>query len=146
MKVAIRRIGNSLGIILPKSTLDAWGLGEGSHLELTGGGIRPAAKSVSSHHILDDHKRRLAAAVASRFTPHLIRAHSLANLQRWKSSGAWVSAYDEWRQILEKGSDGELFVVMLGRDEHANRLRQSAPYAGLLPREEVMKLNEEAAG
>jgi hypothetical protein len=34
---------------------------------------------------------------------------------------------------------------MLGRDERANRLRQSPPYVGLLPREEVRKLNEEAA-
>jgi hypothetical protein len=33
---------------------------------------------------------------------------------------------------------------MLGRDERANRLRQSPPYVGLL-RDEVAKLNEEAA-
>ena len=146
MKIAIRRVGNSLGIILPKATLDAWGLGEGSYLELTERSIHPAAKSVFTHDFLDEHKRRLAMAVASRFTPNLIRAHSLGNLQHWKRSGAWVPAYDEWRQLLETGNDGELFVVMLGRDENANRLRQSAPYVGLLPREEVRKLNEEAAG
>jgi hypothetical protein len=57
-----------------------------------------------------------------------------------------VSAYDEWQQLLEHGTDGELFAIMLGRDEHANRMRQSAPYVGMLPREEVRKLNEEAAG
>jgi hypothetical protein len=68
-----------------------------------------------------------------------------ANLHRWRSSGAWVSAYDEWRQILERGDDGELFATMLGRDERSNRLRQSAPYVGLLPREEVRRLNEEAS-
>jgi hypothetical protein len=31
-------------------------------------------------------------------------------------------------------------------DESAVKLRQSAPFVGLLPREEVRKLNEEAAG
>jgi hypothetical protein len=55
-----------------------------------------------------------------------------------------VSAYEEWTQIL-RGDDGALFAAMLGRDERSNRLRQSPPYVGMLPREEVMKLNEEAA-
>jgi antitoxin component of MazEF toxin-antitoxin module len=145
MKIAIRRVGNSLGVILPKSVLDAWGLGAGSQLELTERGLHPIARS-TSHEILDQHKRRLAIAVTSRCTINLIRAHSLANLQRWKESGAWVSAYDEWQQLLERGTDGELFAVMLGHDARAERMRQSAPYVGLLPREEVRKLNEEATG
>ncbi len=145
MKLALRRIGNSLGVILPRSTLRAWRLDEGDYLELTEHGIRPPDYSVSSHQALDDHKRILAASVAARFTPLLIRAHSLANLHRWKKSGAWVSAYAEWQKILESSSDGELFAIMLGSDEEANRLRQSPPYVGLLPREDVRRLNEEAA-
>jgi hypothetical protein len=55
-----------------------------------------------------------------------------------------VSAYEEWEKILKNADDGELFAVLLGRDERSNRLRQSPPYVGLLPREEVRKLNEEA--
>jgi len=132
-------------VILPRSTLRAWSLDEGDHLELTERGIRPPRYFRSSHQELDDHKRNLAAAVAAHFSPLLIRAHSLANLHRWKKDGAWVSAYAEWQTILESGSDGELFAIMLGRDEQANRLRQSPPYVGLLPREEVRRLNEEAA-
>ena len=146
MKIIIRRIGNSLGVLLPKAALDSWGLGEGDHLELTEHSIRPRARPIFTHELLDEHKRRLAAAVVSLFTPNLIRAHSLNNLRRWRQSGVWVSAYEEWQQIMENPDDGELFAVMLGRDEHANRLRQSPPYVGLLPREEVSKLNEEAAG
>jgi antitoxin component of MazEF toxin-antitoxin module len=146
MKLQIRRVGNSLGLILPKSTLDSWGIGEGDHLELTGRSLRPRVKGIFSHHILDEHKRKLAAAVVSHFTPNLIRAHSLANLHRWRKNGVWVSAYEEWRNIMENAGDGELFAVMLGRDDCANRLRQSPPYVGLLPREEVERLNEEAAG
>jgi antitoxin component of MazEF toxin-antitoxin module len=144
MKLQIRRIGNSLGIIIPRRALAGWNLKEGSYVQLTEHGIRPPARA-KSHELLDEHKRRLAMAVASYFSPQLIRAQGLANLHRWKAAGAWVSAHDEWQRILEHGSDGELFAVMLGRDERANRLRQSAPYVGLLPRDEVRKLNEEAA-
>jgi antitoxin component of MazEF toxin-antitoxin module len=146
MRIAIRRVGNSLGVILPKSALDSWGLGEGDFLELTERSLRPRASSTLSVEILDEHKRKLAVAVASLFTPNLIRAHSLGNLHRWRSNDVWVTAYDEWKEIMETSNDGELFAVMLGRDEHANRLRQSPPYVGLLPREVVKRLNEEAAG
>jgi antitoxin component of MazEF toxin-antitoxin module len=144
MKVMLRKIGNSVGVIIPKATLDSWGVGEGDHLELSQRGISPPSLSPTSHDALDEHKRRLALAVAAAFTPREIRAHSLANLHRWKESGVWVSAYDEWKRILEGKDDGALYSAMLGRDERATRLRQSAPYAGLLPREQVRAMNEEA--
>ena len=145
MKVAIRRVGNSLGVILPKSVLESWGLVEGDALEVNERGIRPARQPGLTHESLDELKRTLALAVVRRFTPREIRAQSLANLYRWKQQESWVSAYDEWRELIEKEDDGALFAAMLGRDEWANRLRQSPPYVGLLPREEVRKINEEAA-
>jgi hypothetical protein len=145
MKLVIRRVGNSLGVLLPKSMLDSWGLGEHDNLIMTERGIRPPKNSVFGHQALDEHKRALALAVVRLFTPQEIRAQSLANLHRWKRRGTWVSAYDEWRDLIERGDDAELFAAMLGRDEQSNRLRQSPPYVGLLPREEVRKLNEEAA-
>ena len=146
MRIVLRRIGSSLGIIVPKTTLQLWGLGEGDHLELNERGIRPIDKSASSHEVLDELKRKLAAEVASRFTPNLIRAHGLGNLHRWQRNGVWGPVYGEWRTLLEDANDGELFAAMLGRDEHSNRLRQSPPYVGLLPREVVRRLNEEATG
>ena len=145
MKLTLRRVGNSLGVILPKAVLRVWGLGEGDTLELTERGIRPSSRAGLSQQALDELKRELAVAVVRRFTPREIRAQSLANLHRWKRQGAWVSAYDEWRELIEGGDDGELYAAMLGRDDRANRLRQSPPYVGLLPREEVRKLNEKAA-
>ena len=39
MKLTIRRIGNSLGVIVPKTALEIWGIGEGDTLELTERGI-----------------------------------------------------------------------------------------------------------
>ena len=146
MKLPIRRIGNSLGIIVPKTMLDSWGLGKGDHLHLSDDGIRPARRVGFSQADLDDHKRRLAAAVVSAFTANHIRAHSLANLERWKANGVCGPASAEWQRLLENAGDGELFAVMLGRDERSNRLRQSPPYVGMLPRAQVENLNEEAAG
>jgi antitoxin component of MazEF toxin-antitoxin module len=145
MRLVIRRVGNSLGLIIPKSTLAEWGVKEGDALELVGRSIRPPRSRTGSQDELDELKRRLAVAVTARCTANQIRAQSLANLQRWQAGGAWVSAYDEWRQLLETGDDGLLFAAMLGRDERSNRLRQSPPYVGLLARDEVRALNEEAS-
>ena len=146
MKLELRRVGNSLGVIVPRKTLQNWGVGEGDYLELGERGIRPVSKAGTSHAMLDELKRKLASEVVSRFTPNLIRAHGLANLTRWKRSGVWGPVYAEWQEILESASDGDLFVAMLGRNESSNRLRQSPPYVGLLPREVVRRLNEEATG
>ena len=146
MKVLVRRIGNSLGVLLPKATLEAWGLGEGDALELTERGLRPPGRGGFLHQELDELRRTMALAIVRQFTPGQIRAQILANLHRWKRQGVWVSAFDEWRDIAKSDDDGQLFAAMLGRDEDAVRLRQSAPYAGLLSQEELRKLNEEAAG
>jgi antitoxin component of MazEF toxin-antitoxin module len=145
MKLAIRRIGNSLGVIIPKSMLDAWDVGEGDTLELTERSIQPGARPGLSHRVLDELKRSIALAVVRQFMPREIRAQILANLHRWRSQGAWVSAYDEWQGIAERSDDGELFAAMLGRDDDATRLRQSMPFVGLLPQKEVRRLHEEAA-
>jgi antitoxin component of MazEF toxin-antitoxin module len=144
MKIRLRRIGNSVGVILPKSTLDAWGVGEGDALDLDGEGLRPPGRSALSHRQLDELRRLLSVAVVRRCTPCEIRARILANLGRWKRQGVWNSAYDEWRAIAGVEDDGQLFIAMLGRDENSVRLRQSMPYVGLLPETEVNALYEEA--
>lgn len=146
MKVRIRRIGNSLGVLLPKALLDAWRVGEGDELELTDRGIRPPARPGFSHRELDDLRLSVSLAVIRRHTAREIRAKIAANLHRWRRQGSWVTAYDEWNHIARSEDDGVLFAAMLGRDENAIRLRQSMPYVGLLPQQEVQKLYEEAAG
>ena len=146
MKLAIRRIGNSLGVIIPKTALAAWGVGEGDALDLTERGIRPAAQGVGfSHRTLDELKRSIALAVLRRFTPREIRAQILGNLYRWKSQGTWVPDYDEWRALASREDDAALFAAMLGQDERAVALRQSMPFVGLLSQDEVRRLHEEAA-
>ena len=146
MKLTVRRVGNSLGVILPKDALEAWAIGEGDHLELTERGIRPPARGGLSHQALDELKRSIALAVVRSFTPREIRAQMLANLHRWKKQGTWGPVYDEWQAIAQSEDDGGLFAAMLGPDDNAVRLRQSMPFVGLLPQEEVRKLHEEAGG
>lgn len=146
MRVRLRRVGNSVGVLLPKALLDAWGVGEGDGLELTERGIRPPARGGFSHRELDDLRLSLSMAVVRRHTARQIRAKILANLHRWRRQDAWVSAYDEWHEIARGEDDGALFAAMLGRDENAIRLRQSMPYVGLLAQQEVKELYEEAAG
>jgi len=145
MKVRVRRVGNSLGVLLPKALLESWGIGEGDELELTARGIRPPARGGFSHGELDDLRLSVSMAVVRRHTAREIRAKILANLHRWNERGVWGRAYEEWQDIAAAGDDGRLFAAMLGRDEDAVRLRQSAPFVGLLPKEEVRRLNEEAA-
>ena len=106
--------------------------------------MRTPHRRTSAQERLDELKRLLAVAVTRDFPPQQIRARSLANLHRWKRQGTWVSAYDEWLQILESGSDDALFAAMLGRDQHSNRLRQSLPFVGLLSPEKVKAVYEEA--
>lgn len=144
MKLKIRRVGNSLGVIVPRSALESWSVDEGDHLELDTSGIRPPGRSNFSHEALDELRRSIALAVVRLFTPQQIRAQMLANLHRWKGQGAWVPAYDEWQRLAKQGDDGALFAAMLGRDETPVRLRQSMPFVGLLPKEEVRRLNAEA--
>jgi hypothetical protein len=114
--------------------------------QLSEHGLRPPHKPGSAQETLDERKRQLAIAVARDFSPRQIRVQSLVNLHRWKSQGTWISAYDEWQQILESDSDTALLAKMVGRDEESNRLRQSMPFVGLLSQEQVTAVYKETAG
>lgn len=138
-KLRIRPIGNSLGVVIPRTQLQAWGVSEGDELELTEHGIT-VPKSEHAQARLDEAKRLISAAVVAYFPPERIRQKSAENLQRWKVSGAWCSAYDEWVEIIAHASNAELLEAMLGHDDRANRLRQSMPYVGLLPQDEVRRI------
>ena len=145
MKIRLRRIGNSLGVIVPRSSLELWGLVEGDSLDLSADGIRPGMRR-NAQDRLDEFKRALALEVVRRNSTAEIRRRSLENLDRWKQSGAWCMAYDDWHRIMANGNDGELFAAMIGQDQEANRLRQSPPYVGILPGEVLEKLRVEEAG
>lgn len=91
----------------------------------------------SSHGRLDELKRALAIEVTRRFGVTEIRSKILQNLERWQAQGSWCTAYDDWKGIAESGRDDLLLAAMCGTDDEANRLRQSPPFVGLLPKELV---------
>src|SRR5690242_4261425 len=99
MKLTIRRIGNSLGAIIPRAVLERLGLGEGDQLEVDERSLG-AVHSGLSKPDLDQLRLERALAVVRHFTPGEIRAKGLANLHRWKRAGSWGRAYDEWEDIL----------------------------------------------
>jgi hypothetical protein len=84
------------------------------------------------HALLDAKKLASAERVIQSCTIDQIRRQSLANIARWNGEGTWVSAHDEWRRLMEHGTDQDVIAVMTGTDERSNRLRQSAPYVGLV--------------
>lgn len=88
-RIPLRRIGYSLGVILPRATLAAWGLKEGDDLELTREGLKFPRRSGLSHPELDEHKRRHALAVVGQFSARQF----LANLHRWKRQGVWAESH-----------------------------------------------------
>jgi hypothetical protein len=94
---------------------------------------------------LDEIKRLTGERLLERHSIDEIRAKSLHNLARWRAQGVWPPAYEEWQRLLEEASDAMLRYILISRDPEANRLRQSMPYVGLLPREELRSLNEKVA-
>lgn len=87
---------------------------------------------VNDHEHIDEYKLRIALAILENAELSRIRQVNIANLDRWERNGTWVSAFDEWRELLSQGTDADVLDAMTSRSERANRLRQSAPYSGIL--------------
>jgi hypothetical protein len=91
---------------------------------------------VRSHSWIDVRSHALHDAVATKLErdPALIDV-ARKNLTRWlcvTPAPAWL----ECQQLLETTPLTELTTLLRSRDERANRLRQSSPFAGLLTPQE----------
>jgi len=88
--------------------------------------------TVSDHRRLELRSLALHRAVADmlRREPLAIE-RALSNLARWETSvqGSWIS---EWRELL-LGPRERLLTFLTEQSERADRLRQSSPFAGVLP-------------
>lgn len=93
----------------------------------------------------NERRRRNAVEILKHFDIQTIRAKGLSNMERWEANGVWVSAHEEWKIILTDGSDDEVIAFMTGTDERCVRLRQSAPYVGLLDEEARLRIWYEVA-
>lgn len=86
----------------------------------------------NTHLLQDDLKLWLSQATLRLADLDTIRAKSLSNLQRWKGQGTWGPVYDQWCEIMTNGTDDFIIQIMTGEGDEPNRLRQSAPYVGIV--------------
>jgi hypothetical protein len=98
---------------------------------------RAAPEVWSDHRVSDIRSLALHALIARKVVEDssaIVRARE--NLERWAASqGATELWMEEWRRILDRPAEQvALFLVSVSDD--AFRLRQSSPFAGVLPAEE----------
>jgi hypothetical protein len=87
------------------------------------------------HRDIDRRSLAFGQAIAARIAkqPELI-SQARSTLMRWMQtcSPRSVSTLEEWRTILDGPAD-QVIHVLTCDDERCTRLRQSSPFAGLLP-------------
>lgn len=103
----------------------------------------PLPRQRNAHATLDSIKHKIACEVLATFSVAEVKARSKANIERWRSNGAGDAVYDEWCTIIDDLDDGKMIAAMVGLGDNSNRLRQSPPYVGMLPKSVVRKFNEE---
>src|SRR5258708_24924747 len=100
MKVPLRRIGNSLGVLLPKAPLDTWGLSEGDALDLTERGLRPPPRGGFLHQELDELTPSIPPPNLRGFPPRHVSKQILPNLHRWERRRGLTTDAPPWLRHL----------------------------------------------
>jgi hypothetical protein len=104
----------------------------------------PARPGFSSHRLLEARSLAMHAVIAQKIerAPELLNI-ALNNLERWRSrwdndAPAW---YGEWCEIMKRPW-AEIAAIITEPSEEGARLRQSAPFAGVLSVEERKRIYE----
>lgn len=63
----------------------------------------------------------------------------LGNLKRWQQRGVDCDDFQIWEEVL-RFSPQRLPEILTGSGEEATRLRQSSPFAGLVPEDSRQKI------
>lgn len=74
-----------------------------------------------------------------RETPAVVIRFGLENLKRWQQRGVDCDDFRIWEEILRL-TPHRLPEILSGSGEEAVRLRQSSPFAGLIPDESRQKI------
>lgn len=68
-----------------------------------------------------------------------------ANLDRWSRMNAdapsLLHCYNEWRELLSRPLS-EICSLLIAQTDEGQRLRQSSPFAGVLPPREVWEIKQ----
>jgi len=104
--------------------------------------VKTHAPTWSDHRLLDLRSLAMHAVIAKKVArdPGLLKV-ARSNLGRWqkrwgRQSPAW---FGEWREILKRPWP-EIAAFMTDTSEHATRLRQSSPFAGVLTSQERRRI------
>jgi Arc/MetJ-type ribon-helix-helix transcriptional regulator len=87
-------------------------------------------RSLLMHRLVGEHFRRSPAEVV-RF--------ALDNLQRWRQKGVDSDDFAVWERLLQSQPE-KILQTIEGEDEEAVRLRQSSPFAGLVPEDDRRRI------
>jgi hypothetical protein len=99
------------------------------------------------HEVLDRISLELARRVAERLRrdPSLVQV-GRDNLERWRKqngdSPALLRNYREWQEILNRPLE-EVLTIMCAETDEGQRLRQNAPFTGILDQQEVLAVKTE---
>ena len=104
--------------------------------------------SVQSHQFLDYLALAYQRAIAEKLRrdPQLMRV-AFDNLERWLSSGAHDDGSKKlllkWKRCLETLPLESVIELMLEPTEKGNQRRQSSPFAGILSKEERLRIYQQ---
>lgn len=106
----------------------------------------PRARS-RRHDWVEERSRALGAAVGEhlRLDPSLVNC-AREQLDRWEANARTnndrrvLPALQEWRALLDSFTLDQLIALLREDSTRAARLRQSSPFAGLLPEEERLAI------
>jgi hypothetical protein len=88
----------------------------------------------SGHDIHEKRSLRMHRMVAEslRRDPAAVTRFGAENLSRWQLAGVECDDFGIWEKLLSGPTD-DIIAVLTGTGEEATRLRQSSPFAGLIP-------------
>lgn len=87
-------------------------------------------RSLTMHRMVAEHFRQ---------NPGFVIRFALENLERWHQRGVECDDHAIWKDLLLEDPD-KLAAILTGITEEATRLRQSSPFAGLIPEAERRRI------
>lgn len=108
--------------------------------------VETGGSPVGSHQFIDEFNLAYHRAVAQVLhrEPEAVISRARQNVARWIESNVFDEgerpSLFEWGKILDESSVEELIAIITEDSDEGQRLRQSTPFAGILPKQQRMKI------